>query len=267
MFSIYPIRVGGRGLIARTQYRNGGYLAGGLGSLFIDLDNPYFMVTAVENNDLFVGTLVDKVGTTTGWTWGDVTNTCEDVTMSLDDGSFNFQSKVTRCTYRAGLVVDGGDSGGPVFQRIGYTDEVKFLGTVVAMKNDRMVFSKWHRIQSDLGPISITRAGTIPAPSINSIGYTVDHNPELGWTPVSGATSYRVVRTTWPCNGPSERATLGETATLSWVDDAIYSDRGGYGQGDAGNCPGVQYNVYAIRDRYERSDAGTAAFFNSIPEP
>jgi hypothetical protein len=71
-----------------------------------------------------VGTEVDKVGRTTGWTYGDVQATCVDVTVN--DVTMLCQTKVNSG-------VGGGDSGSPVFRSTsGGTpsdgDSVKYLG-------------------------------------------------------------------------------------------------------------------------------------------
>lgn len=132
---------------------NNGYLGGGMGGRITIVDKPYLTVTRVENNDLLVGFIVHKLGDSTGHTWGDLTNTCED---------HNEGTRVTRCVYRAGYFSGGGDSGGPVWMN--YSDTWVTLGGVhLGQKNGRGVFSKWSRVVSDLGPLSVI-GGSPPSP-------------------------------------------------------------------------------------------------------
>ncbi len=57
-----------------------------------------------------------KVGRTTGWTWGPITQTC------LDYGA---GQGALRCQYKVDAEVDGGDSGSPVFEYTSYFYGIK----------------------------------------------------------------------------------------------------------------------------------------------
>jgi hypothetical protein len=156
-----PLRVGA----ILNAAGNGGYLDGGYGGFAPDVTTPYLTVGQVENGDLIVGQIVHKLGAKTGHTWGDLTNTCED----HQDGTWG-GAKITRCVYRAGLVTDGGDSGGPVW--VDYNGTwVKFAGILLGEIGDRMVFSKWSRVVSDLGSINIL-GGTAPTPTFIAVTIT-----------------------------------------------------------------------------------------------
>lgn len=90
------------GRIYKTEYS--GHLNGSthrVGASFI-INRKSHLIT--------VGTLVQKVGRTTGWTYGDITRTCVDGNV--------YQSNITMlCQYAADYGNGSGDSGAPVFQR------------------------------------------------------------------------------------------------------------------------------------------------------
>ena len=90
------------GYIARTTSR-GRYS----GSLTISASNPHLSFTS-QSGVAFPGTQVEKVGRTTGWTYGPVTSFCADVNVSGTDITLFCQTLVD-----AGGA--GGDSGSPVF--------------------------------------------------------------------------------------------------------------------------------------------------------
>lgn len=87
--------------IARTTSR--GNLSG---SITIDSANPTFSITSTSSST--VGQEVNKVGRTTGWTFGNVSNTC--VTTSVSGSNI-----VQLCQDFVDAGVGGGDSGSPVF--------------------------------------------------------------------------------------------------------------------------------------------------------
>jgi hypothetical protein len=78
------------------------------GSLTVDPANPEFsMVATAAGTNFTIGTTLNKVGRTTGWSQGPVTRTCADV---------NVAGGVTRlCQTQVRANVGGGDSGSPVF--------------------------------------------------------------------------------------------------------------------------------------------------------
>ena len=82
--------------------------------IVIDSSNPHFEITGT--GDTRTGTVVDKVGVRTGWTYGLVERTCVDV-------STNANTKF-RCQHLAKYAGDNGDSGSPVFYWNGNTVEL-----------------------------------------------------------------------------------------------------------------------------------------------
>ncbi len=103
------------GQIARTTARDSS-----AGPLTIDSAHPTFSITSTSSSA--VGEEVDKVGRTTGWTYGTVTATCVDVAVS----GTHFE-QLCQDTVAAG--VGPGDSGSPAFAWDG-GDSVSLRGIV-----------------------------------------------------------------------------------------------------------------------------------------
>ena len=127
------------GRIARTT---------GLNSLTIDSANPTFTITAegVAN----VGATADKVGRTTGWTRGTVSNTCVNTGVSGSTIVLLCQTFVTA----SGVIVQGGDSGSPVFAT-GSGNNVTLLGGLWGgnQSGTQFVYSPIANIRSELGDL------------------------------------------------------------------------------------------------------------------
>ncbi|MEE9134121.1 MAG: hypothetical protein V3U13_11225, partial [Gemmatimonadota bacterium] len=89
--------------IARTE----SWAEGGRGSIVLSSSQPTFtIVEKVADGTIHVGERVHKVGRTSGWTTGLITETC----VSRIGGA------IFLCQYVAELWSEGGDSGAPVFQ-------------------------------------------------------------------------------------------------------------------------------------------------------
>jgi hypothetical protein len=128
------------GEIARTT---------GLNSLTIDASNPTFTING--EGAVGVHATANKVGRTTGWTQGMVTNTCVNTGVS---GS----TIVLLCqTFVAGngVIVGGGDSGSPVFSRQGSGNNVTLLGGLWGGNSNGtlFVYSPIANIEADLGEL------------------------------------------------------------------------------------------------------------------
>ena len=130
------------GTIARTTF--GGQR---IGSLRINPDHPRWQIVT-EFGFPFLGETAHKVGRTTGWTQGPVVETCVDVNSSGSD-------RVLLCQ---DLVLAGageGDSGSPVFERLG-PSEVALTGIMWgfgtgAFGEPLYVFSAFENITLELG--------------------------------------------------------------------------------------------------------------------
>jgi hypothetical protein len=127
-----------RGAIARTTGANNGSLEV-VGS---------FDVTA--QNDAGLGATVNKVGRTTGWTQGPVTNTCVNTNV--------FASRIhLLCQTFVSAGVGGGDSGSGVFE-ITRRNNVTLVGVLWGGSGDgqTFVYSPWSGVTRELGPLTAT---------------------------------------------------------------------------------------------------------------
>jgi hypothetical protein len=128
------------GRIGRTTGPNNGSLTIGSPANFI--------ITSESNATNFaIGLVVNKVGRTTGWTQGQVTNTCVTTNVS---GSLITQL----CQTFVAAGVNGGDSGSPVF-RILSSNNVRLLGILWGgIGTTTFVFSPFTQIEQELGPLT-----------------------------------------------------------------------------------------------------------------
>lgn len=132
-----------RGDIAKTTGANNGSLTVG----------GVFSITAQDNNTTSfpIGTVVNKVGRTSGWTQGPVTNTCVHTNVS--------GTNITQlCQTFVSAGVAGGDSGSPVF-RITSGDNVTLVGILWggSSTGNLFVFSPLKQIQQELGAVTATK--------------------------------------------------------------------------------------------------------------
>ena len=99
-----------------------------------------------------IGTTVNKVGRTTGWTQGNVTNTCVNTNVS---GSQITQLCQTFVAAPSGaVVVQGGDSGSGVFTG---TTNATIVGILWGGNSNgtMYVFSPLKQVRDELGPITV----------------------------------------------------------------------------------------------------------------
>jgi hypothetical protein len=116
------------------------------GSIDIDAGNPRFSITAKDaGGNQLVGTTVNKVGRTTGWTQGQVSGSCVDTGVS---GS----NIVLLCQDFADAGVGGGDSGSNVFVQTG-GDNVTLVGILWGSNaaGTLFVYSPYSAVRSELG--------------------------------------------------------------------------------------------------------------------
>ncbi|MGQ0815216.1 MAG: hypothetical protein ACT4O1_12285, partial [Gemmatimonadota bacterium] len=109
------------GRIARTTV---GYqdLPEGGAVLDVDPNDPAFRIVQ-ESKRSVLGEVANKVGRTTGWSFGPITQTCLN---SIVLGTV--PPIVQRCQDRVRATVDSGDSGSPVFRQLGNGGNVRLLG-------------------------------------------------------------------------------------------------------------------------------------------
>jgi hypothetical protein len=142
------------GAIAQTSGPNNGSLA----------VTGHFTVSAQDNSttNFATGTTVNKVGRTTGWSQGNVTQSCATVNVS---GS-NIQLHCQTLVQKSGTVlVQGGDSGSPVFRATSGSN-VTLVGILWGgnSSGDLFVFSPLKGVQDELGAFNAVSGGTAPPP-------------------------------------------------------------------------------------------------------
>jgi hypothetical protein len=136
-----------RGSVAKTSGPNNGSLT----------VTGNFTITSQDNttSSFAVGTTVNKVGRTTGWTQGNVTQSCVNVNVSGTKFTQLCQTLVQNSG--GAVVVGGGDSGSQVF-RITSGDNVQLVGILWGGSSDGklFVFSPLKQVQQELGSLTAT---------------------------------------------------------------------------------------------------------------
>lgn len=146
------VRTFTRGAIARTS---------GLGSL--DVVGSFnitgeFAQGSVGSNCIVEGTTLHKVGRTTGWSSGQVTNSCIHVGVSGSNMAQLYQVMVAAS-------VGSGDSGSPVFHWSGSGDDVTLHGILWGGSSASFVFSPMANVEHELGALTVTADGGSPTPT------------------------------------------------------------------------------------------------------
>jgi hypothetical protein len=146
--ALYAEGVASNGEIAKTDGVNSGSLTTVDGS---------FNITGQDNTttSFAIGMTVQKVGRTTGWTSGEVTNTCATVNVSGTNIQLLCQTLVQNTN---AVIVQGGDSGSPVFTGI---SNVNLIGILWGgnTSGSLFVFSPLKGIQDELGSMDATTNG------------------------------------------------------------------------------------------------------------
>jgi hypothetical protein len=123
------------------------------GSITLDDFSPDFRIVS-ETATPVVGTILNKVGRTTGWTFGRVAETCVYSNVTDTDIRLLCQNRVDRIT-GTHKIVDEGDSGSPVFT-VSSGNDVSLHGVLWGEANDgsTFLFSSLSRIEQELGPLT-----------------------------------------------------------------------------------------------------------------
>jgi hypothetical protein len=134
--------------IARPVSGVTGY--GNAGSLLLNQNSPPLRIN-LERGTPTLSSRVDKIGRSSGWTYGTVTKTCLDTKYVGPSNDPNPTNIVIRCqAYVDCAYAEGGDSGAPVFI-LKSGSLVTLLGIVWAANNQGFVFSSLDLIRLDLG--------------------------------------------------------------------------------------------------------------------
>lgn len=121
-----------------------------LGSVVMTPGTARFTVGGAGPSPL-TGDILHKVGRTTGWTYGQVVNTC--VTVNVGDTDLTYQ-----CQTAVAAGAGGGDSGSPVFTWNGGNTALLqgiLWGGGVLQGQNVFVFSSLDQIQQELGTLKI----------------------------------------------------------------------------------------------------------------
>jgi hypothetical protein len=124
------------GWIARTT---------GWGSINIDPVQPHFFIVNKQMSTA-VGDPVHQMGAQSGWTWGQVTNTCVDIAVG---------PRIVLCQNVANYPSLPMDSGAPVFQPDLPSSHVRLAGLHWAEINGRSVFTPLRILEIDMGPLTV----------------------------------------------------------------------------------------------------------------
>ena len=217
-------------------------------TVIADTSHPWLYVVGTQGTPT-TGEQLNKIGAYSGWTYGNVNGTCEDV----HEGS-----QMVFCAGKAHFFSRHGDSGSPVFSWDG-EDDATLYGIVIAIDcsdcphDYDTFFSTMSGITTDLGSMTATIDITLGTPSVTPS--MSGGNPVLSWSAVSApnaganATSYRTYRSTW------------DASTYTWLDQGnnVKTDTGTgytdtthsitinsyYGESPPNPCV-YSYTVYAV---------------------
>lgn len=136
------------GKIARTEYR--GHLSPGS----LNRINAFDITGVAGTGETIMGLELNKVGRTTGWTYGDIVRTCTDHSPS-DWGGVQL-----RCQYEVDADLNPGDSGSPVFtwDGSGPGGNARLFGILWGGYGDGgpnqlappFIFSSWNALNNEL---------------------------------------------------------------------------------------------------------------------
>ncbi len=138
-----------RGEIGRTSGPNNGSLT--------VLTERFSITSQDDTTSRFpLGTTVNKVGRTTGWTQGNVTETCVDTNVSGTNITQLCQTFVENPN--GAVVVQGGDSGSGVFRLTG-ASTAQLVGILWGGNGNgtEFVFSPLKQVEDELGPLVTTK--------------------------------------------------------------------------------------------------------------
>jgi hypothetical protein len=134
--------------IARTEGWNNGSLT---------ISSSTSRLTIVAEMSAWVdGSDLDKIGRTSGWTFGLVNSTCQNTNVADTDITLLCQFRVNRLASQTNAISSGGDSGSPVFRWLGASSQVNLSGILWGgpLNGSSFVFSPMNQIEQELGPLT-----------------------------------------------------------------------------------------------------------------
>jgi len=246
---------GRRGAIVRTLYRS----SDEDGSDVVDYDHPWInMSNQGMASFISVGMTLNKMGFRTGWTYGNVTETCVDRELSSGGKTHRIF-----CMTRAAMYSGHGDSGGPVFSWDG-GDGGTYYGVVSLLGNgcgadvndfcDNLYFSSLGQIEQDLGSVNVTSQITVGSPNV-TITFDEADRPYLSWSAVPttfgyATTQYVILRSVWDASTytwTEQGNTIGSVSTTHFTDTALPFTESGYtAQSKPADCTYTHAYYYVI---------------------
>lgn len=132
------------GIASRSQIARTRAWAGpgeGLATLELDTSRPTLAVNQ-EKLYPFRGEMIDKIGRTTGWTYGVVQKTCAN--RRLEDVQYDGRTIRLDCQMTSNLFSDEGDSGSPIF--LWRQNEAIITGLLWGGSDNHTSFSPWGQL-------------------------------------------------------------------------------------------------------------------------
>ena len=245
-----------RGVIARTTSRS----YDTYGRIQIDTTRPYLYVYTTSSEPP-VGTYVDKIGRSTGWTYGDVSGTCVDMENTETD-------KIIACTTKANVFTGKGDSGAALFGWDG-EDGADLNGLTVCLFESAgteviagdsiqygyvSYYSGYTGFLADLGGSSgVSATAGVTISSFTDSGTVSISNPAVSWSvPTIGgsgsasATRYYLYRSTSAGEYDDQIGTYYDGTDWLDLDETVTGYNGTTRPGI--HTPWVEYQVVAYND-------------------
>jgi hypothetical protein len=120
------------------------------GTLEIGIALPRLPITGATYTNPPIGSILQKVGRTTGCTLGPLKQTCSDIILPPKvDGNPANTDLVLLCQNQVLAAVNPGDSGSPVFRRLG--NEAILEGLLWGKSANRFLYSPWSSVTFELG--------------------------------------------------------------------------------------------------------------------
>lgn len=121
------------------------------GSITINDSSPELRIVSERPSNV-VGDILDKVGRTTGWTYGRVVSTCGDYNVTNSDVHLKCQDKVQ--SYNSAVIVSPGDSGSNVFVWRGSVVDLSGILWGSTSGGTEFILSPMRSIERELGALT-----------------------------------------------------------------------------------------------------------------
>jgi len=248
LFTLNGVMPSVRGAIARLTVRSSTLPP--TTTFEVNTSYPWFYITSTSGWHP-VGRVVEKVGRMTGWTYGDITESCIDVRLT--------NGYAVRCANRVHMWAAGGDSGSPVFSLNDpfdpYNSAVELMGTLSAVTasttyngqtaGEYSLYTSYAGLAQELpgylNPLSNVLGAVYLNGALSAAGGVV-----LDWNAVTASglstpTEYQIWtwQTTqyydeygWPYSVAGPTSVVTTTTSTSFTSDATYYTSTNCGDGD-----------------------------------